>query len=158
MNLSNKKRIAAQVMKCGESRVNFDVESLQAIKEAITKSDIRALVKDKVITKKPKKGVSKTSLRKTLKQKRKGRRAGHGKKSGTHHARLPKKKEWMAKVRAIRDLLKTLRKNEVITPNHYRMLYKKSKGGFFRSRRHVKLYIEEHNLAKTTKTAKKTKK
>jgi len=158
MNLSNKKRIAAQVMKCGESRVNFDVENLQLIKEAITKSDIRALVKDKIITKKPKKGVSKAYLRQTLKQKRKGRRAGPGRKSGTHHARLPRKKEWMAKVRAIRGLLKTLRDKEIITANNYRKLYKKSKGGFFRSRRHVKLYIEEHNLEKKTSTAKKTKK
>lgn len=148
MNLSNKKRIAAQVMKCGENRVKFDVDNLKSIKEAITKSDIRALVKDNIITKERKKGVSRGTARKILKQKRKGRRAGPGKKSGTHKARLPKKKEWMSKIRAIRGLIKTLKEKKIINSKVYRTLYKKSKGGFFRSRRHVKLYLEEHKLIK----------
>lgn len=148
MNLSNKKRIASNVMKCGKNKVTFDITSLQSIKEAITKSDIRALVKDKVIKKKPDTGVSRSRARQILKQKRKGRRAGPGRKSGTHKARLPQKKEWMNKIRAIRDLLKTLRKKEVIDAKVYRLLYRKAKGGYFRSRRHIKLYIEEHDLAK----------
>ena len=148
MNLSNKKRIASQVMKCGTHKVKFDITSLQSIKEAITKSDIRALVKDKIIKKKPDTGVSRSRARKTLKQKRKGRRSGQGRRSGTHKARLPKKREWMNKIRAIRDLLKTLRTKEVIDAKAYRLLYRKAKGGYFRSRRHIKLYIEEQNLAK----------
>ena len=148
MDLSNKKRIAAQVMKCGENRVKFDVSSLGQIKEALTKSDIRSLVKKGIISKKQKKGVSHGTLRQNLKQKRKGRRSGPGKNRGTHRARLPKKTEWAAKIRAIRGLLKLLRSKKVIDASNYRMLYKKSKGGFFRSRRHVKLYIEEHSLAK----------
>ncbi len=151
MNLSNKKRIAAQVLKCGQTRVVFDVESLDSIKEAITKADIRSLAKDGIIKKKPKQGVSKGGLRKHLKQKRKGRRAGPGRRSGTKHARLPKKNAWMNKTRAIRDLLKTLREKEVIGTKSYRLLYRKAKGGFFRSRRHIKLYIEEHSLGQSTK-------
>tara|TARA_Y100000310_G_scaffold225157_1_gene227186 strand:+ start:201 stop:650 length:450 start_codon:yes stop_codon:yes gene_type:complete len=148
MNLSNKKRIAAQLLKCGENRVKFNTSELPAIKEAITKSDIRALIKDKTIEKKKEKGISRSRFRKNLEQKRKGRRSGPGRKSGTHKARLPKKVEWMNKIRAIRDLLKTLREKDVINPKIYRILYRKSKGGFFRSRRHIKLYIEEHNLGK----------
>jgi|TARA_Y100000310_G_C20495814_1_gene721477 large subunit ribosomal protein L19e len=148
MNLRNKKRIASQLLKCGATRVRFDPSNLQSIKEAITKSDIRGLIKDKLIKKAQIKGVSKGRSRKVLKQKRKGRRAGPGRKSGTHKARLPRKKEWMNKIRAIRDLLMYLRDKEIITTKSYRMLYLKAKGGFFRSRRHVKLYIEEHNLAK----------
>jgi len=54
----------------------------------------------------------------------------------------------MNKIRALRDLLKTLRTKEVIERSSYRLLYRKAKGGYFRSRRHIKLYIEEHNLAK----------
>jgi large subunit ribosomal protein L19e len=148
MNLSSKKRIAAQLLKCGEHRVKFDTSELQSIKEAITKSDIRALIKDKTIKKKKETGVSRSRARKILKQKRKGRRSGPGRKSGTHKARLPKKVEWMNKIRTIRDLLKNLREKDVINPKTYRSLYLKSKGGFFRSRRHVKLYIEEHSLGK----------
>ena len=148
MNLSNKKRIASQVMKCGVNKVKFDITSLESIKEAITKSDVRALVKDKIISKKPDVGISRSRARQTLKQKRKGRRSGPGRKSGTHNARSPKKEEWMNKIRALRDLLKTLRAKEVIERSSYRLLYRKAKGGYFRSRRHIKLYIEEHNLAK----------
>ncbi len=148
MDLANKKRIAAQVMKCGQHKVRFDENSLKAIKEAITKSDIRALVKDGVISERRFKGISHGKLRENLKQRRKGRRTGPGKKKGTHTARLPRKSEWIIKIRAIRDLLRTLREKKVIPPSTYRMLYKKSKGGFFRSRRHVKLYIEEHALTK----------
>tara|TARA_Y100000310_G_scaffold324021_2_gene385297 strand:+ start:93 stop:542 length:450 start_codon:yes stop_codon:yes gene_type:complete len=148
MNLSSKKRIAAQLLKCGGHRVKFDTSELQSIKEAITKSDIRALIKDKTIKKKKETGVSRSRARKILKQKRKGRRSGPGRKSGTHKTRLPKKVEWMNKIRTIRDLLKNLREKDVINPKTYRSLYLKSKGGFFRSRRHVKLYIEEHSLGK----------
>ncbi|MDP3916958.1 MAG: 50S ribosomal protein L19e [Nanoarchaeota archaeon] len=151
MNLSNKKRIAAQVMKCGESRVKFDVDNLKSIKEAITKSDIRALIKDDIIKKEKKKGVSRATARKVLKQKRKGRRSGPGRKSGTHKAREPRKKEWMNKIRAIRNLISTLKEKKVISPKVYRTIYNKSKGGFFRSRRHVKLYLEEHKLIKNEK-------
>ena len=33
-----------------------------------------------------------------------------------------------------------------IQKKNYRILYKKAKGGFFRSVRHIKLFVEEHNL------------
>ena len=148
MNVSNKKRIAAQILKCGETRVRFNTENLQQIKEAITKSDIRSLIKDKTIKKKKTKGTSRARARHILKQKRKGRRTGPGKKSGTHKARSPKKREWINKIRALRDLLATLKQKGIIDTKAYNALYRKSKGGFFRSRRHVKSYIEEHKLAK----------
>ena len=151
MNLRNKKRIASQLLKCGATRVRFDPSSLQSIKEAITKSDIRGLIKDKVIKKIQIKGVSKGRSRKILKQKRKGRRAGPGRKSGTHKARLPSKKEWMNKIRAIRELLTHLRDKKIITTKSYRMLYLKAKGGFFRSKRHIKLYMDENNLVEKGK-------
>ena len=54
----------------------------------------------------------------------------------------------MNKVRKIRAFLKELRDKEIITKKDYRMLYTKTKGGVFRSKRHVKLYIAEQGLAK----------
>ena len=44
MNLSNKKRIAAQLLKCGENRVKFNTSESQAIKEAIKKYKIGGIV------------------------------------------------------------------------------------------------------------------
>ena len=148
MNLTSTKRIAAQALKCGKNKVRFNISELKSIKEAITSADIRSLIKDKIITKEQNKGISKARFRKTLKQKRKGRRSGQGRRSGTHNARLPKKTAWMNKIRAIRDLLRYLKEKEIIETKVYRLLYRKSKGGFFRSRRHIRLYIEEHKLGK----------
>jgi len=52
----------------------------------------------------------------------------------------------MNKVRLQRKLLKEMKEKEIITSSVFRNLYLKSKGGFFRSKRHLKLYIEENKL------------
>ena len=38
-----------------------------------------------------------------------------------------------------------------VTNAQYRKLYRLAKAGFFRSRRHLKLYLEEHKLVKNVK-------
>lgn len=151
MKVNNQKRIAAEVLKCGANRVWFDDSRLDEIKEAITKSDIRRLVGDKAIKAKPLKNKSRFSARKILKQKRKGRRKGSGKRKGKRTARLPDKKVWMIKVRLQRAFIKELRDKDIISPANYGILYKKVKGGFFRSKRHIKLYITENKLIKNVK-------
>ena len=45
MELKVQKRLSAQVMGCSEKRVIFDPARLNDIKEAITKKDIKLLVK-----------------------------------------------------------------------------------------------------------------
>lgn len=147
MNLKTQKRIAAQLLKVGENRVWFDINRSKEIKEAITKADIKSLIRDLAIQKKPKKGVSRFRARIIKKQKRKGRQKGKGSRKGKKTARLPRKKSWMAKIRSQRNFIKTLKSKKIITPSTYGSLYKKASGNFFRSRRHIKLYIEEHNLA-----------
>ena len=146
MNLSSRRRIAAQLLKCGENRVWFDDKRLSEIKEAITKADIRGLISDLAIQKKPEVGNSRFRVRKNLVQKRKGRRQGEGTRKGKQTARLPKKRVWMNRIRPQRRLLKELTERELITPGTRKTLYQKAKGGFFRSRRHIKLYLEEHKL------------
>ena len=39
-----------------------------------------------------------------------------------------------------------LREKGHVTGPLFRELYLKAKGGYFRSKRHIKLYLEEHNL------------
>jgi large subunit ribosomal protein L19e len=58
MNLKVQKRIAAEILKCSPKRVTFDTESLDEIKEAITKEDLRGLISSGAIAKKSAKGVS----------------------------------------------------------------------------------------------------
>ena len=151
MRLGAQKRLASVLMKCSKKRVKFDSERLDEIKEAITKYDINGLIKDKAITRDPVKGISRAKARKRQKQRRSGRKKGFGRRKGKSTARTPKKKKWMATVRTQREFLKTLRDKEMLTKAIYRKLYLKSKGGFFRSKSHLKLYIEEYNLIKKKK-------
>ena len=146
--LKTQKRLAAQIMKCSQKRVLFDPSRLDEIKEGITKFDIRNLIKDKAIREKPVRSTSRSGARKRLAQKRKGRLKGPRSRKGKKKARLPKKKDWMNKIRLMRKFLKELREKGLITERDYRVLYLKAKGGFFRSKRHIKLYIEEKGMVK----------
>ena len=154
--LQFQRRLAASLMKCSKKRIRFDSEDLEEIREAITKDSVRDLIREGLISRKPVKGISRGRARKRAVQKRKGRQRGPGSRKGKRTARLPKKLAWANRVRPQRAFIKELREKGYITPTIYRMLYHKVKGGFFRSRRHVKLYIEEQKLAQepTKKPAK----
>ena len=146
--LDVQKRLAAQVMKCGEHRVRLNPDSLEEIKEAITKSDIRHLINNGIITKRRLLNTSKYWARKHRKQKSKGKQKGVGSRKGKKTARLPPKREWMNKIRLQRRYIKSLRDNKLISTTDYHEIYMKSKGGFFRSIRHLKLYTQERGLIK----------
>nr|MBI4156848.1 50S ribosomal protein L19e [Candidatus Woesearchaeota archaeon] len=154
MNLKTQKRIASIVLKVGKKRVIFDKEKLNEIKGAITKRDIRNLVGKGIIKARKEKGVSRFRARKTLVQQRKGRRKGPGSKRGTSYARLPRKRRWILAVRPQRKFIQELRDKGMLKSSDYRNLYKMIKGGAFRSRRHIKLYLEEHKLVQDVKKKK----
>jgi large subunit ribosomal protein L19e len=147
MDLKIQKRLAAEVLNCSEKRVILDTTKLEDIKEAITKADIRSLINDGAITRRPIKGVSRFWAKYISSQKKKGRRKGFGSRKGVKTARLGDKEKWMNSVRLQRKFLKELRAKSIISRKNYADLYMKSKGGFFRSKQHIKLFIEEHNLA-----------
>jgi len=143
MNLKPQKRMAAEILKCGENRVYFDPYLIEDISLAITREDIRNLIKQGVIHKKYKEGISK--YRKNLKhqRKKKGKARGIGKRKGTKHARTPKKRAWIRRIRPIRRELKKLRDRKLITAVNYRKLYKNAKGGMFTSVAQLNRYIKE---------------
>lgn len=142
------KRIAAKIMKCSKNRVSFNPEKLEEIKEAITTHDIKQLIGKKLITSRQKQGISRVRANKTLAQKRKGRQKGHGSRKGRQTARLPEKGTWMIKIRKQRALIKSFYERKLIDQALYRELYRKCKGNFFRSERHIKLYLEEKEILK----------
>jgi len=146
MKLSVQKRLAADVLKCSPKRVWLAPDRLADIKEGITKADIRALVSEGVIAKEQAKGVSRARANKRVEQQRKGLQRGPGKRKGKKTATVPRKATWMAKIRAQRGLLAELREGNIVSDETYKMLYRKSKGGFFRNRRHIKVYIKEQDL------------
>ncbi|MBC8444130.1 50S ribosomal protein L19e [Candidatus Woesearchaeota archaeon] len=143
MKLTAQKTISAKLLNCSKKRVIFDIERLDEIKEAITKADLRSLIKDKAITAKPVQGISRFRAKKRQIQKNKGKQKGQGSRKGKKTARLPKKKIWMNKIRLQRKFLKEIKDKKVIEGKTYRDLRSKSKGGFFRSKRHIKIFLDK---------------
>ncbi len=158
MRLHSQKRLAAQVLGVGKSRVWFDNTRVNEIKEAITKDDIRGLIKRNVIQSRPKIGISRLRAKKLSIQRRKGRRQGQGTRKGRKHARLTTKELWINKVRSQRKFLKYLKTKNLLEISDYRKLYRLIKGNAFRSIRHIKLHLKEKNIIKKLIETKKPKK
>jgi large subunit ribosomal protein L19e len=136
-DLSNQRRLAAALLKCGEGRVWIDPASQEELADAVTRSDVRSAIKAGVIRRAAVKGTSRVRARRHVLELAKGRHAGAGSRRGTPRARLPKKDRWMRRIRAQRDLLRDLRGRKKISPAVYREFYRRAKGGMFRSRAHL---------------------
>ncbi len=151
MRLGNQKEMSAKMLGVGKAKIWFDSEHMTEIKEAITKRDIRTLIMKRVIQRRPELGQSRVRARKRLEQRRKGRQKGQGTRKGNRTARLSRKTAWMHLVRNQRKFLKELKVKQLVNTKTYRNLYSKIKGGYFRNRRHIKLYLTEHKLFQETK-------
>merc|ERR1711993_209375 len=89
------KRLAASVLKCGKKKIWLDPNETNEIANANSRQNVRKLVKDGLIIKKPQVVHSRARTRKLLEAKRKGRHKGFGKRRGTANARMPEKVIWM---------------------------------------------------------------
>ena len=146
MDLRNQRRLAANVLKCGENRVWMNPDNIEEIDKAVTRKDISNLVKQGIIKAKRLKGNSRGRIRKKNMQREKGRRKGHGSRKGRAKARLPKKRAWIKKIRPIRAYLRDLREDDLINKKTYRLYYRRAKGGQFKDKAHVRLHLEMEKL------------
>ena len=146
MDLSIQKRMAAEILDVGKNRVWIDPDRMAEVSTAITRDDIRSLIKEEAIKAKPKESTSRGRARERDKQRSKGRQSGPGSRKGSKGGRKSNKEEWMSKVRALRDKLRELRDDGKIDSSLYRELYNKAKGGTFRSKSHLETYLEERGL------------
>ncbi len=146
--MRHKKKLAARILKTSINKVKFAVDALEDIKKAITRSDLRGLIAVNKISKDGKNEQSRVRARKIAAQKKKGRRKGKGSKKGSKHSIVSRKEKWMAKIRVQRKFLKELKDKGMLESKDYRSLYSKSKGGYFRNKRHIKLYLNERQLIK----------
>lgn len=142
------RRMASEILKCGRHRVKFDPGMLEEIKEAITKNDVRALISKGAITKKRQLSTSRFWARRIKEQKSFGKRKGHGSRKGKKTARLQPKRTWINNIRLQRKYIQLLRDKDLITSEIYHEFYLKSKGNFFRSLRHLKMYANERGIFK----------
>lgn len=141
-DLKSQKRMAAEVMDVGESRVRIDPDEQEKVEEAITRKDIRNLVESGVIEKRDVKGTSKGRAREKKKQKKKGLQKGQGSRKGRKTARKDSKEKWMEQIRAIRKRLKEMKEEEEVDNDTYWDLYDMAKGGFFRDVNHLENHVE----------------
>jgi len=149
--MDNKKKLAAKILNVSPKKVVFSPEALDDIQKAITRSDMRGLIAIGKVFKAKVNQHSRGRARKIAKQKSKGRQSGRGSRKGSKHSIVTRKEKWIDRIRAQRELLKELRDKNLLSTSNYRLLYSKSKGGYFRNRRHIKLYITEHHLIESKK-------
>jgi len=145
MTLMSQKRLAAELLKVGTTRVWVDPEDTDRVSSAITRNEIRKLIHEGSIRKIAEIGISRGRKRVRRQELLAGRHKGPGSKKGNvGHT----KRKWVVRIRSIRRRLRSLRDKRFITTQDYRKLTLMAKGGTFRSAAHLDEYVEIHKLAR----------
>ena len=134
------KRLAAKILKVGRSKVWMDPTKAKDIEQAITRADVRRLILKKLVKRLPDKV--------RMPRKAGGGGRGQGSRKGSKHSVVDRKTKWIQTVRPLRRELKELKSSKSIENATYKQMRKLVKGGMFRSRSHLRLYLEQHGLLK----------
>jgi large subunit ribosomal protein L19e len=132
-DLSLQRRLAAKILKAGRSRVYINPEYSEDVAEAITKDDVRSLIKQGKIELRPPSTPSRGRKRRLKVKKSRGKRKGHGSRKGASGARTQPDTTWVHRVRKQRKYLRELYIKGEVDKKTYRTLYLKIKGGVFPS-------------------------
>ena len=110
MDMPNlQRRLAASILKVGQSKVWMDPEKVKDIEQAITRSDVRKLILKKFVKKLP----DKIKMPVGMKKKKAGER-GQGRRKGTKNSIVNRKTRWVQTVRPLRRELAAIKKDGMI--------------------------------------------
>ncbi len=138
MSIKFTKRIAAELLGRGEDSLKLRPESLEDIKKAITRDDVRKLIKDgAIVAVKPKQELHKS---KPLPK----RKRGPGKRKGSAKAR--RGRVWEKKVRSQRLLLARLRTMGKVDGTTFKRYYLLVKGNAFHDKRSLLLHLSDDGI------------
>lgn len=135
MSVLTVRRLASDLLGVGQNKIRINPAEIKRAGEALTRSDVLALIKDGVVYKLPKQG-----RRQKEKKKRRHRGSKHGR--GT----INQKKEWMKKIRAQRKYLRELLAGNQVNRKFRRELYGKIKSGLFKSKNTMYTYLKEGSM------------
>jgi large subunit ribosomal protein L19e len=132
MSVKLTKRVAADIMKRGETSIRIKPSAIDDAKKAITRDDVKELIKSgSIYAMAEKHNVSRYG--KSLKKKRaEGRKRGPGKKKGTRKTRSTA--NHMKRMRSQRRILAALKSDKTINNEQYKEFYALVKGGTFQTK------------------------
>jgi large subunit ribosomal protein L19e len=145
---SLQKRLASRILKVGTTRIWLDPKQKKDIEGAITSADVRKMIQKGYIKKLPSVVSMPREFVPGKGKRRKREKRGQGRRGGAKHSIVTSKRKWISTVRPLRRMLKHLKGTEQIDNETFKHLYKLVKGGTFRSRSHLKIYLEQHGLIK----------
>ncbi len=150
MRFDHQRRLAAALLGCGVNRVRISTDPAEQenLFDAITRDQVRELIRRNVIAMRPEQGVSRARARIRAIKRKQGRRRGQGTRKGSANARTSSKGAWMANIRRLRAHLRELKAQGRIDVHTYRRFYRQAKGGMFKSRAHLTQQLEMAGLLK----------
>ena len=138
MSVKFTRRVAAEILGRGETAIWIKPDSVEEVKKAITRDDIRKLIKDGIIV------AVKTKSELHPKSALAKRKKGQGKRRGSLKARQGR--IWEKKVRSQRVLLKRLKLMAKIDNPTFKKYYLLVKGNAFPDKRSLLLHLSDDGI------------